>query len=186
MISRSAYIVYSIEDSEDVQILSDFLRDRCGIDCNIDQYYATENVVDWALWNERAIKNCALSNGSVLLVCSPVMFSRYDSKNSVRIQMRFGHIDNLTLRSLIKENNINQQVIPVLLDKYHIQQMPSDYCIPNNLKERSHYLISISELLEVDPNADADTILDTPGLHSLRSLVFALRGIPEVDKPFIR
>ena len=170
--------MYSKEDKDEVLLLSDFLRSS-KIDCDIDQYHTHERILDWGQWIEKNIRRCA-PEGFVLLVCSPIMCQYLcDSEMSERVEMGVGHIDTLSLRSLFKEANINRKVIPIFLDKYCSQQIPS------NLRERTSYSVSISKLMEVDPNADTNTILKKPGLESLQSLVYVLLNIPEFDKPCV-
>jgi len=179
-VHHPAFIVYSKEDKEEVFLLSDFLR-KCYIDCDIDQYHTTEHILDWGQWVEKNIRRCA-GEGFVVLVCSPMMYQYLcDSEKSERVEMGVGHIDTLSLRSLFKDANINQKVnqkvVPIFLDKYQSQQISS------NLKERRSYFVSFSKLIELDPDLDASIILKEPDLKSLQSLVYKLRGIPEVEKP---
>ena len=157
--------------------LSDFLT-YCGVDCDIDQYHTTENVLDWGLWNEEQIRKCAHMNGYVLLVCSLRLYQQLcDARNSSRIEMRAGHLTNLTLNSLIKDSIITQRVIPVFLEQQRME------CVPTCVAERTCYALNWSRVMNCDPNAEASVILNTPGLESLRSLVCRLRDEPENVKP---
>lgn len=170
--------MYSKEDKDEVLNLSDFLR-SCRIDCEIDQYHTNKLILDWGQWIEKNIRRCA-QEGFVLLVCSPIMY-RYlcDSEKPEQIEMGVGHIDTLSLRSLIKESRINEKVLPILLDKYSSQRISS------SLKERTSYCVSISKLMEVDQDVDSYAILKQPGLESLQSLVYAVLDIPEFEKPLV-
>ena len=173
----STYIIYSEEDSNAVLDLSDFLRNYCGVSCDIDQYHTNENITQWGVWNEDKVKKHAESNGFVLLVCSPKMYQQL-SKPDVcsRIQMKPGHIDTLALNNLIKDQSTTHCIIPVCLEKKDMK------IVPSSLRERTIYSLSFGTL-KVDPQTDIDRILDMPELESLRSLVYRLNGIRENDKP---
>ena len=95
---------------------------------------------------------------------------------SSRIQMKAGHIDNLTLNNLIRDPAITHRIIPVCLEKLSME------FVPCSLRERTIYTISLSMLFQVDPNTNVESILDIPELESLRSLVFRLRGESEISK----
>ena len=175
-----AFIVYSKDDDPNnhVKDLSDFLRAYCGIDCDIDQYHASENILDWGLWNEEQMRNCTTKNGYVLLVCSPKLHQQLcDARNSSRIEMRAGHLTNLTLNSLIKDSHITQHVIPVFLEQHRLD------CVPTCVAERTCYALNWSRVMNCDPTAEAGVILSTPGLEQLRSLVCRLRSEVENLKP---
>ena len=172
--------MYSKEDDPNnhVKDLSDFLRANCGVDCDIDQYHTNDNVLDWELWNEEQIRKCAHVKGYVLLVCSLRLYQQLcDARNSLRIEMRAGHLTNLTLNSLIKDSIITQHVIPVFLEQHKME------CVPTCVAERTCYALNWSRVMNCDPNAEASVILNTPGLESLRSLVCRLRNEPESVKP---
>ena len=97
-IGGPTYIIYSKEYSDAALELSNFLRELCGIPCEIDQYYTSESIADWGLWNENFIKTCAKNNGSVLLICSSIMFRQLSNpKASPCIQMGAGYINTLAL-----------------------------------------------------------------------------------------
>lgn len=175
----TTHIIYSEEDSDDVHLLSDFLN-SCGVPCDIDQYHTQENILNWGVWNQQKIENNAdLSvGGFVLLVCSHRMYEQLSQPNkSSRIQMKPGHIDSLTLNSLITGPSTTHCIIPVCLEGIEMKN------IPKCLTERSRYSLSLSKLKQFDSNMDRNLILSAPGLESLQDLVYKLRGIPEAERP---
>ena len=160
--------------------MSDFLN-HCGVDCDIDQYHASDTILDWGGWVERMIKNRAARNGYMLLVCSPTLHHKLS--NTVagsKIDMKAGHISNLTLNTLIKDENITNHVIPIFLEQYRKE------FVPTCLLGRSCYSICFTKLLELSSrSAGIDAVLNAPELESLRGLVYRLRGEQEVIKPVI-
>lgn len=172
-------IIYSEEHSDVVLELSDFLRNHCGVDCDIDQYHTRENITQWAVWHEDKIKKHARCNGFVLLVCSSKMYQQLNNPSkSSQIQMKPGHIGTLALNSLISEEETTPCIIPVCdgsLEK-------SNMVVPSSLRGRTIYCLSFSTLKQVNPEDDVEHILNTPGLESLRSLVFRLKGESEIVK----
>ena len=96
--------------------LSDFLN-SCGIHCDIDQYNSHENILDWGLWNQQKIMKCAKGGGFVLLICSSMMCEQLSKSDECsRIQMKPGHIERLSLNSLIKGEATAHCIIPVCLE----------------------------------------------------------------------
>ena len=172
------FIVYSEEHSDAALGLSDFLRGLCGINCDIDQYYMSEGIADWGVWNETYIEKCVENNGSVLLICSSIMY-KHLSKPDVYpcIQMKAGCISTSTLNTLIREATVTRCIIPVCFDKI------STETVPRSLRWRTVYSLSYNKLMQIDPSTDINITLNKPELESLRSLVFRLRGEPEVNKP---
>ena len=172
------YIIYSKEHSDTVFELSDFLIKHCGVSCDIDQYHMHENIPQWGVWKENKIKEIAKRNGSVLLICSPVIYRQLSEPGVCsQIQMKAGHIDTLTLNNLIRDQATTKCIIPVCLEELNKEIVPS--C----LRERNIYSLSFSTLMQADPKADLESILDMPKLESLRSLVYRLRGDPEISRP---
>lgn len=173
-------VIYSKEDSEDVLLLSDFLRKYCGIPCDIDQYNSQEKILDWGGWVEKKVTEYAHPSvdGFVLLVCSYRMYEQLSKHDkSSRIQMEPGHISSLALNSLIKDQQTTHCFIPVCLEDLQMEN------IPKSLSGRSCYSLSLSKLKKVNPQEEASIILSTPGLELLQSLVYRLRREPEVEKP---
>ena len=140
----------------------------------MDQYHTKEKISDWGVWNENNIRECVKSNGFVLLICSSVMNHQLSQPDNSLIQMKPGFIDSLALNSMIRDASISRCVIPVCLEKLNME------IVPTSLRGKTIYSLSFSK---VDPEVDFNAILDTPGLESLRSLVFRLRGESEIDKP---
>ena len=170
------HIIYSEKESYDVRELADFLN-SCGISCDIDQYYSHKDILDWGLWNQQKIIKCAKDGGFVLLICSSTMCEQLSKPDkSLRIQMKPGHIDSLSLNSLIKEEATTHCIIPVCLENLQAES------IPKSLTGRSSYSISIFKLKQYkDPNH----ILSLPEFESLRCLVNKLRRQPEAEKPTV-
>ena len=153
--------------------LADFLH-SCGISCDIDQYHSHENILDWKLWHQQKITDCAKDGGFVLLICSATMCEQLSKHDQcLRIQMKFGHIDSLSLNGLITEEPTAKCIIPVCLN-LQVENIP--ICLAG----RSSYSISISKLKQYkDPNY----ILSLSEFESLRHLVSKLSKQPEAEKP---
>ena len=171
----TTHIIYSEEDSDYVYDLSELLR-ACGIPCDIDQYHSHENIVDWGIWHQERIIECAKGNGFVLLVCSAKMYEQLNKNESSQIQMKCGHIDSLSLNSLIKEEKTTYCIIPVCLKD--LQKDNISKCLTG----RSCYHLSLDKLDKLDPGVDPEMILRLPHFESLRSLVYRLKKQPEVEK----
>ena len=174
------FIVYSKDDDPHNHVcdLSDFLN-HCGVDCDIDQYHTNENILDWGGWSEGVIKDRAARNGYVLLVCSPKLYQQLSNvSSSVRIEMKAGHISNMTLNALIKDEKITHHIIPVFLEQHRKE------FILTCLGGRLCYSINITKIIELSSHGRGiDDILNTPGLEWFRSLVLRLRGEPDAVKP---
>ena len=177
-IAGPTYIIYSEEHSDAALELSNFLRELCGIPCEIDQYHMSKSIADWGVWNENYIKECAKNNVFVLLICSSIMLKHLsDPDNNPCIKMKAGYINTLALNVLIRDATVTRYIIPVCFDKTSTENVPS------SLRGRTIYSLSYSELMQADPSSDINTILDKSEFESLRSLVFRLRGETEVNKP---
>ena len=172
------HIIYSKEHDDDALNLSNFLREICGISCDIDQYHMSESIVDWGMWNESKIKECAKNNGFVLLICSSVMFKQLSHSDvSSCIEMKAGYMNSLALNALITDATVTRCIIPVCFDK------TSTEIVPSSLRGRTIYSLPYNELIQVDPSTNINAILNKSEFKSLRSLVFKLRGESEVNKP---
>ena len=101
--------------------------------------------------------------------------------------MKYGHINNQSLNSLIADPSISSHV--VFLEQY------DENCVPSCLLRTHAYTLSFSsKVLEVftpdemisvrekDMQA-VDALLSTPGLESFRSFLYRLRGKGEAIKP---
>ena len=130
------------------------------------------------MWNENEIEECAKSNGSVLLICSPMMYHHFIQSHSPQIEMKVVLIDILALNNLITDPATIDSIIPVSL-----KELNRDI-VPTSLHEKHIYSLSFSK---VHPKADFKFILDTPGLEFLQNLVYKLtsRGKCDIDKPLI-
>ena len=154
--------------------LAGFLT-SCGIPCDMDQYHSNENILDWGLWNILRIKECAKDDTFVLLICSSTMCEQLSKPDkSIRIQMKSGHIDSLSLNSLIKGEETAHCIIPVCLENSQKEN------IPISLTARACYFLSISKLRQYK---DPSYILSLPEFESLQCLVFRLRKQPAADRP---
>ena len=172
------YIIYSKEHSNAALKLSDFLRTRCGIICKIDQYYNNENIQQWGVWNENSIKAIVNSNGFVLLICSSIMFQQLSEEGSLSIQMDPGHINTLTLKTLIRDQSITDCIIPVCVEGLDQE------IVPIGLRGRTIYNLSCSSTLKkVESDTDVEAILTMPWSVSLQRLVCTLKVEPEVITP---
>jgi len=155
--------------------LSDFLR-ICGVDCDIDQYHANDNITDWDQWWEQKI-NEVTQNGFVLFAVAHNDLMKKCMANSERIQMSHGFISGMLLSSILGDIKMSSRIIPVFLDNF-----VNGALLPGVLSQRTRYCANI-RVLETAANGPED--LDTPGLESLKSLVFRLTGQIEVEKPMV-
>ena len=140
----------------------------------------------WEAWVEKTIRKTADQNGSVLYVCSTTLHQACCSMNSSRVEMKFVHINNQVLCSLIVDESVSSHVIPIFLEQYDKK------CIPSCLYRTHAYEVNISKAMEVfesksDEKVDVDSLLKntplTPELEFFRSLLFRLSGKQEVIKP---
>ena len=155
--------------------LAGFLH-SCGISCDIDQYHSHENILDWNLWHQQKITECAKGGGFVLLTCSATMCKQLSEPDKCfRIQMKSGHIDSLSLNGLLTEESTTKCIIPVCLENLQLN-------IPKCLTGRKSYSISISKLKEIEFE-DPNYILSLSEFESLRHLVYKLSKQPEAEKP---
>ena len=119
--------------------------------------------------------DCAKDDEFVLLICSSTMCEQLSKPDkSVRIQMKPGHIDSLSLNSLIKGEATAHCIIPVCLEYLQMEN------IPKSLTERACYFLSISKLRQYE---DPNYILSLPEFESLQRLVFKLKKQPDTDRP---
>ena len=120
---------------------------------------------------------CAKDGGFVLLICSFRMCEQLSKSDECsRIQMKPGHIDSLSLNSLIKGEETVHCIIPVCLENLQMEN------IPKSLTERACYFLSISKLKQYE---DPSYILSLPEFESLQRLVFRLKKQPDADRPLV-
>ena len=182
-------IVYSKHDDPKnyVLVLAQLLN-SLGYNCDIDQYHSSDRHVSsyWEAWIEKVIRKTAEQNGSILYVCSPTLHQACCSMSSSRIEMKFGHINNQALCSLIVDEAVSSHVIPIFLEQY------DKSCIPSCLLRTHAYEVNISKAFEVfeghmakpDEETDIDSLLkNMPELESFRSLLYKLSSAQEVIKP---
>ena len=191
----SAFIVYSEDDDPNNHILEfSNMLNEFGYDCEVDQYHGSDaDVYCWGQWHEEMIrKTSQQENGSILYMCSPTLFKACNARSSSQITMKYGHINNQSLNSLIVDPLISSHVIPVFLEQFDKR------CIPTFLLRTHAYVLNFSsKVLKVftpdvmisvrkrDDNASltVETLLNTPGLESFRSFLYRLRGDRETIKP---
>ena len=125
------------------------------------------------------IKSCASRNGYILIVCSLTLYQKLSNPASIsKIEMKAGHISNLTLNALIKDKTISYRIIPIFLEQYR-----KEY-IATCLAGRSSFSVHITKLLELlRQGGNIDVMLNTPGLELLQSLVYRLKGEQVVKPP---
>jgi len=176
-----AVILYCHNDgpaTDYVLTLSDFLC-TCGVDCIIDQYHANDNdITDWDQWWERKINEVIANNGFVLFAVACYNHLKMCMANSERIQMSHGFMSGILLSSMLGDVKKSSRIIPVFLD------VPDDRLLPSVLSQRTSYCANVRVLETANGPGNAE-ILNTPGLESLRSLVFRLTGQVEVEKPMV-
>ena len=186
------FVIYSEEDNPDNHIL-DFsnMLNIFGYNCEVDQYYSSDaSIYCWGQWLEEMIKKVSQhENGSILYMCSPSLCKACTTRSSLKVTMKYGHINNQSLNSLIADPSISPHVIPVFLEQYDEKYIPS--CLL-----RTHaYSVSFSSIVlkvftpdkinsvrEKDMQV-VDALLNTPGLESFRSFLYRLRGKGEAIKP---
>ena len=167
----SVFIMYAKEDhdpnGDQVLMLSDVLR-HAGVDCDIDLYHINENIQDWSHWTSLSIHYCAANKDYILLVCSPKLLSLLeDTAGNLRINMCAGHIDSLTLRSLLQKYT----------DSFILLIDPTlSHLVPPILSGKITYQFPFSK---VPLNITTDQLLDHPDFTSLRSLVATASGHEE-------
>ena len=178
------FMVYSKYDdtSNYVKDLADLLN-MLGCNCEIDQYHSSEKDVSsfWEQWVEMMIRRASLQNGFLIYVCSPTLHHTCCSMSSLRVEMKYGHINNQALNSLIMDSSISSHVIPVFLEQ------KDENCIPRCLLRTNSYPLNVSKVFEVfvqlSDETDVSLLLDTPGLECFRSFYYRLRGEQEFIKP---
>ena len=187
------FIIYSDDDNPDNHIL-DFsnMLAEFGFDCEVDQYHGSDpRIYNWGNWIEDMIKKVSQENGSILYMCSPTLHKACISMKSLQIEMKCGHINNQSLHGLIIDPSVSFSVIPVFLEQYNREYIPS--CL---LRTHAYALNFSSTVLKVfTPEAmiavrkrDTDTLntlLNTPGLQSFRSLLYRLKSEKEAAKPSV-
>ena len=167
-----------------ILILSDILC--CyGIDCNIDQYHSTKDIISWPQWVSQQIDKCIAEGGYILLECSQVMCNILGNPDNPPIKMVAGHIDCQTIRCYLHHKTKN--FLPFFID-----EVSSDL-IPSSLSERTPYCFPFSKLPKVFtsdsyPNftkEDAEQLIVNPDFTSLRSLVAMVTKQQEICQPNI-
>ena len=161
-----------------------------GYDCEVDQYHGSDpSICNWEYWHEEMIRKVSRENGSVLYMCSPTLHNACSSDKSLQIQMKCGHINNQSLHGLIVDPSISYCVIPVFLEQYDRKYIPS--CLLRTSAYELNFSGTVLKVFTPDVmisvrKRDIDTLntlLNTPGLQSFRSLLYRLKGEKEAIKP---
>ena len=182
------FILYSKHDDPNNYVLElSNLLNALGYDCEMDQYHSSDRNISsfWEQWIEKTTRKVSEQNGSILCVCSPTLHQVCCSMSSSRVEMKYGHINNQTLNNLFVDESVSSHVIPVLLEYYDKE------CIPTCLLRTSTFTLSINEVLKVFTpdvmksidNIDVISFLNSQGLESFRRLLFRLNNRQEVIKP---
>ena len=169
-------IMYTQADDADdaIQMLVTLLR-KSGVDCDIDQYHANEKIDNWDRWWEKKVREIAVQNGFILLVCSLDLMKGLSSNG--RIQMKEGSISCNLLSGLIEDCHINRHIVPVFIDQFND-------CIPMSLSQRKRYELMLHNLVQFDlKNITFDEMAGLPQFENLVSLMYKLTGVTEVEKP---
>ena len=166
------FVVYECDKSFD-EYLEHFgeLLLKAGINCDMDQYHANDDITNWNVWCERQIKKARY----ILFVCSPQLRDKLDSHFVSRVDMKSGFINSSTLRPLLDEGISSNCVIPIVPHIYK----PQD-CILTSLSTRSHYVIPFDELMKYET---VEEVLGLPDFNDFVSLLARLTGQNLVPKP---
>ena len=166
------FVVYENDKNFDeyLEHFGEVLR-KAGINCDMDQYHANDNITNWNVWCERQIKEA----GYILLVCSPQLRNKLDSHFVSRVDMKSGFINSSTLRPLLDEGESSNRVIPIVPHIYK----PQD-CILSSLSTRSRYVVPFDALINYQT---VEKVLDIPDFNEFVSLVARLTGQNLVPKP---
>ena len=183
-----AFIVYLINQTDhnrkQILILSQILC-CCGIDCNMDQYHSTENIISWPLWVSQQIDNCISKGGYILLECSRMMYNILCSSYNPPIKMVAGHIDCQNIRHYLHHNT--KSVLPFFIDEV------SSCFIPQSLSEKTFYNFPFRKLPKIFTSESSQNLteenvqelLANPDFTSLRSLVATMTKQQEICQPHI-
>ena len=167
--------MYSKEDDDlegsRVLVLSNLLR-YCGVNCDIDLYYKTDDKIsNWSLWVKEKIQCClAHEKSHILLVCSPKLYKLLEEATYHKtpcIKMVTGQIDSFSLNTYLEEHVT--KFLPVVINSASSKSVPSN-CVPRILARKTIYYFPY----------DHKNILDN---WDFNSLVYALTGQNENDPP---
>jgi len=159
------------EQSHPALKLSNFFREHCGVDCEVDLHHSTELINNWNQWMEQKIKRCRY----IILLCGENLHKSLQEVNNERIKMHNAHIGVQTLNNLIDDRETNTYFIPVFIGKELVN------CIPTALKDRSCYTVQYDAVMK--DYDDVKAVLGKEENKSLYSLVAKLTEQQEYDKP---
>ena len=172
------FVVYEHDEHFDECLVHfvEVLR-RAGVNCDMDQYHANDNITNWNIWCENQIKKAA-NSGYVLLVCSPQLHGKLNcqsTSNSDHVKMRDGYINSTNLRPLLEESTCFNRIIPIIPYRYMLQN-----CILSCLSTRSCYTIYFDELMGYE---NVEEVQSIPKFSDFVNLVAKLTGQNLMPKP---
>ena len=181
------FIVYLVDKAvnaeKKIQILSKILH-YCGIDCNIDQYFKSENILSWPQWISQQIESCIFKGGYILLECSEMMFNILKSSHNPTIEMAAGNIDGQTIGHHIRQST--NSFLPFCIDE------DSSRFVPASLSGKAFYIFLYSKLPELFISGDftqddvIQLLLTNPDFNSLNRLVATVTNQQVIIKPVIK
>ena len=179
-------IVYFVDknvgNKNRIQILSKILR-YCGIDCNIDQYFETENILSWPQWISQQIKSCISKGGYILLECSEITYDMLENSFNPTIKMPVAKIDCQTIRHYLRDNT--NSFLPFCIDE------DLSHFVPIMLSEKTFYIFHFNKLPKLFTSGDfteddvSELLKNNPEFNSLRRLVATVTNQPDI-KPGIK
>ena len=174
------FIVYHNEGnlSNQVNNLADFLRARCGVDCDIASYHLDEDVTDW---NDYIVK-CIKDAQYILLVCTKELQEQLaDHQHHNRVEMTNSDgpcILSTALNFLLRGK---PKTLPIILEE------GSRKYIPTYLQSTTIYTIPFdyfTDAASIGQQAP-EGVLEDPKYKDLRRLVSRLCGQSENLKPSV-
>ena len=175
-----AFIIYHKEDYPEKNGcissalgLSNLLR-RLGVECTIDMYDSSADINNWNQWTEDGVRNC---NGHVILLCGNHLHQVLQNHSNIKIEMQAAHIRKLTLNSLIDDDEINTQFVPVFIGDQNEQ------LIPTALNERTYYTVPYDVVMKDYTRQEAEAVIKHQECGSLCSLVAKLTNQHEYEMP---
>jgi len=172
-----AFVVYEHDEHFDESLVHfvEVLR-RAGVNCDMDQYHANDNITNWNVWCENQIKKAA-NSGYVLLVCSPQLHGKLNylsTSNSDHVKMRDGYINSTNLRPLLEESTSFDRIIPIIPSIYNQK------CVLSCLSKRSCYIVYFDELMDYE---NVEKVQSISKFSDFVNLVARLTGQNLMPKP---
>ena len=148
-----------------MRCLCDLLH-NCGIYCYTDLCHINENNTDinWPHWVYENLKSyIAYPYCHVILVCSPIMNSLLDERNTDYIEMVTAHFHSHILGHYLQR--YAEKFLPLLIND------PSTDYVPASLKGQECYYFPYYKLNEMPENISTHDVIHHPNFSSLKSLV---------------